>query len=234
MSELATGVSPTGYWQDGYFDQWQIDHLTSKLDASAVKTREQSGRTLSYVEGWHVIAEANRIFGFGGWDRQTLEMRLVSERERKIGKAQRDGWSVTYCARVIVRVGSSIEREGWGSGHGIDVDLGLAHESALKEAETDAMKRAFVTFGNVFGLALYDKERANVRTSADILKEQLLREMIAISGIDNLKTWWANTADARSAMLDDDQRYELKEALRAYAGTLGAGKIAQNEEKKNG
>jgi hypothetical protein len=40
---------------------------------------------------------------------------------------------------------------------------GEAHESAIKEAETDAMKRALTTFGNPFGLALYDKEQHNVR-----------------------------------------------------------------------
>jgi len=33
---------------------------------------------------------------------------------------------------------------------------------ALKEAETDAMKRALVTFGNRFGLALYDPEKKGV------------------------------------------------------------------------
>ena len=33
----------------------------------------------------------------------------------------------------------TLVREGSGAGHGIDVDLGLAHESALMEAETDAM-----------------------------------------------------------------------------------------------
>ena len=53
-------------------------------------------------------------------------------------------------------------REGCGAGHGIDVDLGQAHESALKEAETDAMKRALMTFGNPFGLALYDKRQREV------------------------------------------------------------------------
>ncbi|MDM7954732.1 MAG: Rad52/Rad22 family DNA repair protein [Cyanobium sp. CZS 25K] len=36
--------------------------------------------------------------------------------------------------------------------------MGQAHESALKEAETDAMKRALMTFGHPFGLALYDKQ----------------------------------------------------------------------------
>jgi len=46
------------------------------------------------------------------------------------------------------------------------VDLGQAHESALKEAETDAMKRALMTFGNPFGLALYDKRQREVTSSA--------------------------------------------------------------------
>ena len=35
-------------------------------------------------------------------------------------------------------------------------------EDCIKAAETDATKRAFVTFGNVFGLALYDREQRNV------------------------------------------------------------------------
>ena len=48
------------------------------------------------------------------------------------------------------------------AGHGIDSDLGLAHESALKEAETDTTKRALMTFGNPFVLALYDKQQRQV------------------------------------------------------------------------
>ncbi len=38
----------------------------------------------------------------------------------------------------------------------------MAHEIALKAAETDATKRALATFGNPFGLALYDKDQAHV------------------------------------------------------------------------
>src|SRR5262249_8466419 len=30
-----------------------------------------------YVEGWHVIAEANRIFGYDAWDRQTITTHCV-------------------------------------------------------------------------------------------------------------------------------------------------------------
>ena len=135
--------------------------LAAKLDPANVKSRSQGGRSLSYIESWHVIAEANRIFGFDGWSSETVEVKCVSERERKIGQAQRDGWGVTYTAKVRATVGDVV-REGVGSGHGIDVDLGQAHESAIKEAESDARKRALMTFGNPFGLALYDKTQANV------------------------------------------------------------------------
>jgi hypothetical protein len=123
------------------------------------------------LEGWVAIKEANRIFGFDGWQRETIELRCVSESQRPIGRDQKPGWGVTYIARVRIRLGSqangaqSLVREGSGAGHGIDVDLGLAHESALKEAETDAMKRALMTFGNPFGLALYDKQQRQVTSS---------------------------------------------------------------------
>jgi DNA recombination protein Rad52 len=153
------------------FTAQQVSALGEKLNASHVKQREQAGRKLSYIEGWHAIAEANRIFGFHAWDRATIDMKLVSERERKIGRApsQKDGWAVGYIARVRVLVrfdGGECIREGTGYGSGIDVDLGAAHESAIKEAETDAMKRALMTFGNPFGLALYDKEQENVEREA--------------------------------------------------------------------
>jgi DNA recombination protein Rad52 len=141
------------------FTDGQKAALSAKLDVGAVKKRQQAGRDLSYIEGWFAIAEANRIFGFDGWTRETVECRIVAERERKVG--QGDGWGVSYVARVRVTVGNLV-REGIGAGHGIDRDLGLAHESAIKEAETDAMKRALMTFGWPFGLALYDKTQEHV------------------------------------------------------------------------
>ena len=143
------------------FTAEQIDELQRPLERKHVAERTQAGRTLSYIEGWHAIAEANRIFGFDAWTRETVEIKCVAEREREIGQQKRPGWGVSYIARVRVTV-HGIVREGVGTGHGIDVDLGQAHESAIKEAETDAMKRALMTFGNPFGLALYDKTQANV------------------------------------------------------------------------
>ena len=150
------------------FTPEQIERLEGDLDRAHVKEREQAGRRLSYIEGWHAIAEANRIFGFDAWNTETVLLNCVNAAPCKIGKEPNSypGHQVSYIARVRVVVGG-IVREGVGAGHGRDRDLGLAHESAAKEAETDARKRALMTFGNKFGLALYDKTQRNVSDGAD-------------------------------------------------------------------
>ena len=152
------------------FSPEQLAALSAPLDRANVRQREQGRSKVHYLEGWQVIAEANRIFGFDGWQRQTIAVRCVARAERPIGREQKPGWGVTYTARVRVTVTAGglppLIREGSGAGHGIDVDLGQAHESALKEAETDAMKRALMTFGNPFGLALYDKAQRQVSSAA--------------------------------------------------------------------
>ena len=151
------------------FSERQVAALSAPLNRANVRQREQGRSRVSYLEGWQVIAEANRIFGFDGWERSTLISRGVAEHERPIGRDRKSGWGVTYIARVRITITAgnrTLIREGSGAGHGIDADLGLAHESALKEAETDATKRALMTFGNPFGLALYDKQQRQVSSAA--------------------------------------------------------------------
>lgn len=135
--------------------------LSKKLDPRHVKGRTQGGGQVQFIEGWHAIAEANRIFGFGEWTRETVELRQLGDPREVSGKIR-----VEYLARVRITVAGVI-RDGCGFGQGIDKDVGQAHESAVKEAETDAMKRALMTFGNPFGLALYDKSRENVGENVD-------------------------------------------------------------------
>jgi hypothetical protein len=180
------------------FSPTQLHALGAPLSRDAVKTREQSGRTLSFVEGWHVIAEANRIFGFDGWSSETIELRCVAEGERVIGRPPhtRPGHGVTYTAKVRITVLSELTREGTGAGHGIDSDLGQAHESAIKEAETDARKRALMTFGNPFGLALYDKAQANVADEAELSRLRFIEATkakiasFADGDRDGVARWW--------------------------------------------
>jgi hypothetical protein len=142
------------------FTEAQVKRLEAKLDAKYVKTRPVQDAVLTYVEGWHVIAEANRIFGFDAWDRETTATACVWT-----GMANRNH-AAAYTAKVRIAVragGSLIVREGCGSGEGKGFTAGEAHDLALKAAETDATKRALATFGNPFGLALYDRELAGVR-----------------------------------------------------------------------
>lgn len=162
------------------FSQTQIDALKAPLNSKNVRQRDQAGRKLSYIEGWKAIEEANRIFGFDAWDRETTDIRLLGER------VVADKNRIAYMARVRITVranGALIIRDGCGYGSGIDKDIGQAHESALKEAETDAMKRALMTFGNPFGLALYDKDQANVIDGdAPMTVPHMLTEIEACKG----------------------------------------------------
>lgn len=230
------------------FTDQQVVALSSDLDRRHVRTRQQTGRTLSYIEGWLAISEANSIFGFDGWTSETAELRCVAERERKIGQSNpRDGWGVSYIAKVRVTVYAGdtlITREGVGSGHGIDVDLGLAHESAVKEAETDARKRALMTFGNPFGLALYDKEQAHVSDSAPkqqakappksapVDKPSTLQRLLdgikaatESGSLAELESWYrANAADISG--LETKDKSTLRTAYQFAMDVLKAGKEA--------
>ena len=71
------------------FTDSQVRQLKAKLDPRYIKTRNANGANLSYVEGWHAIAEANRIFGFDAWDRQNRLDRLRVERSKRAGSRSR-------------------------------------------------------------------------------------------------------------------------------------------------
>ena len=146
------------------FSPGQIRGLTGKLERHHVRCRNVEGRDISYIEGWFAIAEANAIFGYGGWDREMVHFEKVYERSR--GEIT----SCAYLARVRIRVRAGVvpilrEGTGWGSASGHN--LADTHERAIKSAETDATKRALATFGNRFGLCLYDKEQGGVSGPAD-------------------------------------------------------------------
>ena len=133
------------------FTKEQTEQLNQPIDPKVVAFRKQGNIQLAYLESWYVINEANRIFGFDGWSSETIQLDCV----------QSDDFCVTYIAKVRVTVGDVI-REGVGAGHGKGerVNLGDKHESAVKEAESDARKRAFMQFGPQLGLSLYDRSKA--------------------------------------------------------------------------
>ena len=160
------------------FTKEQVELLKEPILAKNVKERDgnKAGTfQLAYVEGWHVIDEANRIFGFGGWSSETIETSMVN--------AEPD--NVTYIAKVRITVGDVV-REGTGAGHGnTKQGIGANIEAAIKEAETDARKRAFMQFGNQFGLSLYNGKDKSWKTNTGKPKVnkgeviETLREQVA-------------------------------------------------------
>jgi len=134
------------------FSAKQVHALKRNLDRRHIRTRQANGRELSYIEGWYAVAEANRIFGFDSWNRETVDSKCVVAREN------RGSFLAVYIAKVRITVHagrSTAVREGHGTGEGRGLSPGEVHDIALKSAETDATKRALATFGRPFGLSLY-------------------------------------------------------------------------------
>jgi len=144
------------------FTAEQVEQLQAPLDGSQVKTREQAGRKLSYIEGWAAIDTANRIFGHGNWSYHVIGLTHIGTRE-VTNQQGRKGHEVAYYAVVRLTVGTDTLYEDTGYGSGTDYNSPFsAHESATKEAVTDALKRCFKNLGYPFGLALYDKTQEHV------------------------------------------------------------------------
>ncbi|HEX5212525.1 MAG TPA: Rad52/Rad22 family DNA repair protein [Pseudolabrys sp.] len=134
------------------FSAKQVKALNRNPDHRFIRTREANGKELTYLQGWYAISEANRIFGFDGWSRETTESKCVLARENK------GTYLAVYIAKVRLTIqahGATIIREGHGTGEGRGTSPGEVHDIALKAAETDATKRALATFGKPFGLELY-------------------------------------------------------------------------------
>jgi len=116
---------------------------------------------LSHLEGFEVEAHLSRVFGFEGWDKDITRLWLIGE--TPIEKNGRTGWNVTYgCQlRLIVRATDgqvACVRDGVATGSANNLpSYGDAHDFAMKNSVTYALKVAAKTLGDQFGLSLYDK-----------------------------------------------------------------------------
>lgn len=141
-----------------------VQRLDEQLDRSRVKERSGGGRRkLSYIEGHDAIRTANRIFGYGNWGHEIVELAEIAAVEvESTGDQPKPGWSVGYRCTVRLTVRGCVPVSGVGYGDGIEYSGAVARhraaELAVKESETDALKRALVKFGDQFGLVLYEKD----------------------------------------------------------------------------
>jgi recombination DNA repair RAD52 pathway protein len=152
-----------------YFTAAQIEQLLRPINPVRVKDR----KGMAYVAAHDIKAHLTRIFGFGRWSSELLELHLVcdhetvtnaaKERAAKEGKvAENDAWYVVYRAIVKLTVcapdGTPVavytEAHAGDSTHPV---RGEAHGNAITNAESYALKRCAISLGDQFGLSLYNK-----------------------------------------------------------------------------
>ena len=215
--------------------------LGQPLDSTLVSQRKgRGGRVFDYLEGHVVIDQANRIFGYGGWGVELVgdvTLRRIETVDTQTGEVK---VSLGYSAPVRVTVAGALPRTDIGV-HPVTEDNFDGHDTAMKAAVTDGMKRAFRSFGPQFGNSLYGDQtpasgasrpqsvpvqaRANGKSAqaqadnrVQPLRKQLM-ELAAEQGFDE--------AQVRAAVkrqtgkdLDDLAADEIGELVKAAANKL--------------
>ena len=129
--------------------------LGQPLDPALGSQRKgRAGRSYDYLEGHVVIEQANRIFGYGGWGYELagdVTLRPVETVDTQTGEVK---VASAYSAPVRVTVAGALPRTDLGV-HPVAEDTLDGHDTAMKGAVTDGLKRAFRSFGVQFGNGFY-------------------------------------------------------------------------------
>ena len=129
--------------------------LGQPIDPAIVSQRKgRGGRSFDYLEGHIVIAQANAIFGYGGWGYELVgdvTLRRIETVNPQTGEVKVEQG---YSAPVRVSVAGALPRTDVGV-HPVAEDNFDGHDTAIKGAVTDGLKRAFRSFGVQFGNAFY-------------------------------------------------------------------------------
>lgn len=139
--------------------QRMLERAAQYLGPEFVSQRQgPGGKKLTFLEGGTAIDLANRVFSHDGW---TSEIRS-EEREVEEQKGSPGTWVAVATTRVRVTVkwpGADCREtfhDGTGVGNGKSRTKWEALEGAVKEAETDGLKRALRLFGSALGNCFYD------------------------------------------------------------------------------
>lgn len=204
----------------------QKKKLNEDLDGGQVQTRKGSGgRELSYLAGWYVIDRLNQIMGPGGWSYDCQPTLVVSS--RVVGKDGKERCSVSYNAKCVLE-GPGFKIGDWGTGHGLDPDEGQAHESALKEACTDAIKRCAKSLGRSMGLALYDKAQVHVETAWQAAVRAAVEALASASTPDEMRRA-KDLAKNAWPIATKVGKEELTLAVKVADERMAAGKVKSDE-----
>ena len=146
-----------------------VELLGQPLDPKLVARRKgpRGSGLVAFIEGFRAIDQANRIFGYGNWGGEVVgdicyqQLQLGGEPHETAGM---------YWATVRVRVRDCASRSDVGCGFATEATV-EAHDTAIKAAVTDALKRALRQWGPQFGNSLYDRASPTRLSSARELSD---------------------------------------------------------------
>ena len=198
--------------------------LAIPIDPALVSQRRgRGGKTFSYIEGHVAIALANQVFGFAGWGYELageVTLREIETVDPQTGEVR---CTRAYSAPVRVTVPGAPPRTDVGF-HAVTDESADGHETALKGAVTDGMKRALRSFGDRFGNGLYGEHPVAVRTgSADSLAPSLRATLVRLGVMQGFGEEQVRAAvRAKTGRdLDEVTAAELAPLIEGAAGKLG-------------
>lgn len=142
-----------------YLSAAQVEQLLKPIHPSRVSVRDG----LSHLEAYDVRAHLNRIFGFGRWSADLIDLHQIYE-VPDTTSAGKPAFSVGYRATVRLTVCApdgtvlaTYTEAATGDAKMPDFKRGDTHDFAIKTAESQALKRCVTNLGDQFGLSLYQK-----------------------------------------------------------------------------
>jgi hypothetical protein len=144
----------------GRLTDLQLKVLFAGLHGSRVG---QNQKGFAHVQQWDIRRFLIRVFGFGGYDTELVSIDLIREIEHPASnQGGKPRWTVAYRVHQRLTIKDTHGRpiatfDGVATGDAQNQpSLGDAHDGAVKEADSQSLKRAAVNLGDAFGLSLYN------------------------------------------------------------------------------
>jgi hypothetical protein len=141
------------------FTQAQVEQLLRPINNNRVLN---DGKGHAHVSQQDVVAHLIRVFGFGSFDIDVVNVECVFENERVKDGRPTGRWDCCYRAMVRLTIRDAdgnvvCHYEDGSTATAQNQTRGDAHDLAYKSAISLSKKRAAINLGDQFGLSLYNK-----------------------------------------------------------------------------
>jgi recombination DNA repair RAD52 pathway protein len=198
----------------------QITQLLQPINPRRVL---QDGKGHSHVSQQDVTAHLNRVFGFGNFSTQLLDLTLIGEECRNPEVSYRERrWDVIYRATMRININNPdgthlTSYEDASTGDAQNQVRHDAHDLAMKSAISVAKKRCCINLGDQFGLSLYNKGQLTALVMGTLVHPETEYEEGADvqEGVAKQVSMGTDEAPIGEPVPDEQQERILEESLGA-------------------